>query len=115
MKSKILILTVAAASLAGCSNVPSNSEILKAITYKFGDTPTDLSCSVNDEATKRFRTAVSKPQNTVDYTTKKISNQLRSDTDKTWIMNCSGGGHSSELAVGKGADGSVRVSQVGMP
>jgi hypothetical protein len=40
---------------------------------------------------------------------------LRSDTDKTWIMNCSGGGHSSELAVGKGADGSVRVSQVGMP
>jgi hypothetical protein len=55
MKTKGMILAAVVAALAGCSSAPSNSEIKQAITKQFGDTPNDLSCSVDADATTKLR------------------------------------------------------------
>ncbi len=114
MKTKGVILAVAVAMLAGCSDAPSNSDIKQAITKQFGDTPNDLSCSVDADATKKLRTKLSAPTDARDPTADAIKMLLESTPEQTWVMTCSGGGHTSQLAVGKGSDGKVQVAPAGM-
>ena len=102
MKTKGMILAVAVAMLAGCSNAPSNSDIRQAITKQFGDTPNDLSCSVDADATTKLRAKLSTSTDAHDPTADAIKMMLESKPEQTWVMTCSGGGHTSQLAVGKG-------------
>jgi hypothetical protein len=113
MKTKGMILAVAVAMLAGCSNAPSNSDIRQAITKQFGDTPNDLSCSVDADATTKLRAKLSTSTDAHDPTADAIKMMLESKPEQTWVMTCSGGGHTSQLAVGKGADGKVQVAPAG--
>lgn len=113
MKIKLTILVVAMVMLAGCSSAPNNSDIKQAITKQFGDTPNDFMCSVDADATKKLRAHWSSPTGANDFITSAIQTQLKSKPDQTWVMTCSGGGHASQLAVGKGPNGTVRVAPTG--
>ncbi len=119
MKTKGMILAVAVAMLAGCSNAPpSNIEIGQAIYEQYSSTLTNLSCSENTDGTKVLRKFLSMPTEAQsrEYGISGIKAFLGGGTiDQIWVMTCSDGYNKDEwgfLGVGRGSDGKIHVWQV---